>query len=151
MYRVPTKSYTTLDYYASYLEHSKGASADYKVNRRVFRNIISDYFKFLASEIIDEGKEVTLPSRLGTIQVIKKKPLKFERKNLAVDFKTTNELGKVILHLNEHTSGYRYRFRWRKQGLLTRNGSMYQLIMSRGNKRGMAHNIKVLRKDYIEK
>ncbi len=57
---------------------------------------------------------------------------------------------KVIYHLNDHTGGYKYRFYWNKHNMLTKNKTMYQLIMTRDNKRYLAQILKNRVRDYVE-
>lgn len=144
------KSYTIADYYESYCGYVEDNPL-YQVSYKVFRSIVSDYFRYLRDEIIENGKEVRLPCRMGTLQVVKHKPKTYTSKSLRIDFKATKEAGKTIYHLNEHTNMYKYRFLWSKQNMLTKNKTKYQLIMTRANKRRLAYLLKNRVRDYIEK
>lgn len=145
-----TKSYVGKDFYKSYMEYVDDNPL-YQVEYRKFRDIINDYFRYLRDEIIENGKEVRLPCRMGTLQVVKHKPKTYTSKSLRIDFKATKEAGKTIYHLNEHTNMYKYRFLWSKQNMLTKNKTKYQLIMTRANKRRLAYLLKNRIRDYIEK
>lgn len=145
-----TKSYVGKDFYKSYMEYVEDNPL-YQVEYRKFRDIINDYFRYLRDEIIENGKEVRLPCRMGTLQVVKHKPKTYTSKSLRIDFKATKEAGKTIYHLNEHTNMYKYRFLWSKQNMLTKNKTKYQLIMTRANKRRLAYLLKNRVRDYIEK
>lgn len=145
-----TKSYVGKDFYKSYMEYVDDNPL-YQVEYRKFRDIINDYFRYLRDEIIENGKEVRLPCRMGTLQVVKHKPKTYTSKSLRIDFKATKEAGKTIYHLNEHTNMYKYRFLWSKQNMLTKNKTKYQLIMTRANKRRLAYLLKNRVRDYIEK
>ena len=144
-----TKSYVGKDFYKSYMEYVDDNPL-YQVEYRKFRDIINDYFRYLRGEIIENGKEVRLPCRMGTLQVVKHKPKTYTSKSLRIDFKATKEAGKTIYHLNEHTNMYKYRFLWSKQNMLTKNKTKYQLIMTRANKRRLAYLLKNRVRDYIE-
>lgn len=144
-----TKSYVGKDFYKSYMEYVDDNPL-YQVEYRKFRDIINDYFRYLRDEIIENGKEVRLPCRMGTLQVVKHKPKTYTSKSLRIDFKATKEAGKTIYHLNEHTNMYKYRFLWSKQNMLTKNKTKYQLIMTRANKRRLAYLLKNRIRDYIE-
>jgi len=148
--RTKTISYTVDDYFISYREYTKDNSA-YAISRDKFTKIVKDYFKFLSEELICNAKEVRLPARMGILSVIKIKPRGYARRFFNVDFKSTLELEKTVLHLNEHSGGYRFRFFWNKGDMLITNKSMYELVMSRANKRRLAYMIKVEKKDYIER
>lgn len=144
-----TKSYVGKDFYKSYMEYVYDNPL-YQVEYRKFRDIINDYFRYLRDEIIENGKEVRLPCRMGTLQVVKHKPKTYTSKSLRIDFKATKEAGKTIYHLNEHTNMYKYRFLWSKQNMLTKNKTKYQLIMTRANKRRLAYLLKNRVRDYVE-
>jgi len=144
------QSYTLEDYFNSYKEYTSGNPA-YTVSRKQFNSLLKDYFKFLSAELIDNSKEIRLPARMGTLVVTKKKPKRYDFTYLRVDFHSTKESEKTILHLNEHSDGYNFRFHWCKKDMLISNKNMYELVMSRANKRRLAYMIKVEHKDYIEK
>lgn len=120
---------------------------DYKT----YRCIVEDYFDFISSEVLDKSREVRLPARMGVIYVEKLKPFSYTRKQLQVDFKATKDLNQTVLHFNEHTNGYRFRFHWNKRDILTRFSRAYEMIFTRTNKRRLAYLIKNDGKDYIEK
>ena len=144
-----TKSYVGKDFYKSYMEYVDDNPL-YQVEYRKFRDIINDYFRYLRDEIIENGKEVRLPCRMGTLQVVKHKPKTYTSKSLRVDYKATKESGKTVFYLNEHTNYFKYRFLWSKQNMLTKNKTKYQLIMTRANKRRLAYLLKGKIRDYIE-
>jgi len=143
-------SYTIADYYESYKEYTKNNEA-YYIEYSKFREILTDYFKFLAEELIDNCKEIRLPARMGTLSVVKARPKRYDYSYLRVDFNGSRSSDKTLLHLNEHSGGFNYRFYWNKRDILIQNRSMYELVMSRANKRRLAYMIKIERKDYIEK
>lgn len=144
-----TLSYTIKDFYKSYVNHTS-FNKSYFVEYKVFRAIIVDYFKYLRDSILEEGRTCKLPARLGTLGVIKHKPKEYAAPSLRVDFKATREYGKIIYHLNEHSRGFKYRFHWSKQNVITRGSANYKLIMTRANKRRLAKIIKNNERDYIE-
>jgi hypothetical protein len=143
-------SYTIEDYYLSYKEYVSDNRL-YQVSKAKFREILNDYFKYLATELIDNSKEIRLPARMGTLCVIKKKPKRYDFTYLRVDFHETKTCEKTVLHLNEHSDGYNYQFFWSKHDMLIKCKSMYELVMSRANKRRLAKEIKENKQDYIEK
>ena len=144
-----TKSYTGKDFYKSYIDYV-GDNPLYQVEYRVFRDIINDYFKYLRDELIENGKEVKLPCRMGTIQIVKHKPKEYTGKSLRIDYAESKKAGKVIYHLNEHSNFYKYRIYWNKQNMITPNKTKYQLVMTRDNKRHLAQIIKNHIRDYRE-
>ena len=127
-----TRAYTGHNFYDSYLEYVEDNPL-YQVEYRVFRDIINDYFKYLRDELIENGKEVKLPCRMGTIQIVKHKPKEYTGKSLRIDYAESKKAGKVIYHLNEHSNFYKYRIYWNKQNMITPNKTKYQLVMTRDN------------------
>ena len=144
-----TKSYTGKDFYKSYIDYV-GDNPLYQVEYRVFRDIINDYFKYLRDELIENGKEIKLPCRLGTLSIVKHKPKEYSGRSLRIDYAETKKVGKVVYHLNEHSNFYKYRYYWNKHNMLNHNKTMYQLITTRANKRRLAQIIKNKERDYLE-
>ena len=144
-----TKAYTGHNFNDSYLEYVEDNPL-FQVEYRVFRDIINDYFKYLRDELIENGKEVKLPCRMGTIQIVKHKPKEYTGKSLRIDYAESKKAGKVIYHLNEHSNFYKYRIYWNKQNMITPNKTKYQLVMTRDNKRHLAQIIKNHIRDYRE-
>lgn len=144
-----TKSYTIKDYYKAYI-NSVVDNPLYCIDYTTYRAIINDYLKFISDQVIMKSREFKLPSRLGSLFVFKRMPAKYEFKYLRVDFSATKEYGKAILHLNEHSDGFNYRFRWQKSDAYVKNQKMYEMVMTRQNKRLLARAIKEYRIDYIE-
>jgi hypothetical protein len=143
-------SYTIEDYFLSYKEAVVGNRL-YDVPKHKFYSIIKDYFKFLSSELLDNSKEIRLPARMGTLSVVKKKPKRYDSNSLRVDFQSSRDNKKLILHLNEHSDGYNFSFFWCKKDIMITNKQYYQLIMTRANKRRLAELIKTNKNDYIER
>lgn len=144
-----TKSYTGHDFYKSYMEYVEDNPL-YQVEYRVFRDIINDYFKYLRDELIENGKEVRLPCRMGTIQIVKHKPKEYTGKSLRIDYGESKKLGKLVYHLNEHSNFFKYRCYYNKQNMITHNKTKYQLVLTRDNKRRLAYIIKNKIRDYVE-
>ena len=78
-----TKSYTGKDFYTSYCDYIEDNPL-YQVDYKTFRGVINDYFKYLRDELIENGKEIKLPCRLGTLSVIKHKPKEYSGKNILI-------------------------------------------------------------------
>ena len=144
-----TKAYTGHNVGYSYSKYVEDNPL-YQVEYRVFRDIINDYFKYLRDELIENGKEVKLPCRMGTIQIVKHKPKEYTGKSLRIDYAESKKAGKIIYHLNEHSNFYKYRVYWNKQNMITPNKTKYQLVMTRDNKRHLAQIIKNHIRDYRE-
>lgn len=143
-----TKSYTVKDFYKSYMEYIDNVL--YEVDYATFRGIVTDYFKHIRDGIIEDGQTFKIPCRLGTLSIVKHKPKQWNGESLRIDFKTSQDLGKIIYHLNEHSGGFKYRFHWSKIATTIPNKIQYQLIVTRENKRRLAQIIKNGERDYIE-
>lgn len=143
-------SYTVDDFYESYITHTDNSPAFY-VKRGLYRLIVEDYFKYIYSSISKNAMEIKLPARMGDLCVIKKKPTVCSGKYLRTDFKATKEEGYRVVHMNEHSDGYNIKFKWTKASMIVPNRNLYQLVMSRANKRSLAQIIKNKEQDFIEK
>lgn len=143
------KSYTIADFYINY-KNQIDTNTQYDVDLKTYKVIVTDYFKYIRDEIMQNCKEVKLPCRLGTLQIIKHQPKEFSGKSLRWDWKATKETGKPVYLLNDHSGYFKYRFYWCKKNCLLTNKSKYQFIASRENKRNLAVIIFNRLKDYRE-
>lgn len=143
------KCYTIADFYLSYKDYIEQDTV-YDTDLKTFKGVVTDYFKYIRDEIMRESKEVKLPCRLGTLQIIKHKPKEYTGKSLRWDWKATKEMGKPVYLLNEHSNFYKYRYHWSKQNCLLTNKSKYQFVASRQNKRDLCKIIKSGECDYVE-
>lgn len=143
------QAYTIADFYDSYCNYVSDNPL-YQVSYKVFRQIVTDYFRYLRDEIIENGKEVRLPCRMGTLSIVKHKPKEYTGKSLRIDYNESKKYDKMIYHLNEHTGGFKYRYYWNKQNMIVKNKKIYQLVMTRDNKRHLAQILKEHVRDYIE-
>ena len=149
MTKYKREAYTIADFYESYCEYTKDNPL-YQVSYKTFRDVVTEYFRYLRDEIIENGKEVRLPCRMGSLSIVKHKPKEYTGKSLRIDYAESKKYGKMIFHLNEETGGYKYRFYWNKQNMLTTNKTHYQLIMTRDNKRYFSYILKFHKRDYCE-
>ena len=140
--------YTILDSYDFYIK-DVDKDSPYDLDRGTYLSIVTDYLVMLAEEIIDNAGIVKLPYRLGTFQVVKLHPSKSRNAKYSIDYALSNKYNKKVYHLNEHSGGAKYMFRWDKSICLVKNKSMYRFIPTRTNKRKMAYNIKNKTIDYF--
>lgn len=125
------------------------------IDKKQYLALTAEYNKFLMSKVL-AGKEVTLPSRMGTLSVVGRvsKVRLDEDGNiigLAPDWVKTKELWennpqakkekKRIFHTNAHTDNVRYKFLWSKKNVLVENKTLYSLRMTRTNKRAVHKSI----------
>ena len=120
------------------------------VKFKTFIKINKLFFKFIINKVF-EGKTVYIPKNLGffEIRAIKKRP-KINKKtgeieNMAISWGKTFKLWnsnpeakrqrKVVKVDNLHSEGHMGKFVWSKYGVLLLNKTLYELRLSRGNKR----------------
>ena len=144
-----TKSYTIASFYNSYLTDIEPDTV-YDIDYTRYRAIVTDYFMYLRQKLIEEGKMIKLPYRMGNVQIIKSKPKHLDKRSLRIDYQATKEYNKLILLTNEHSDFFKYRFWWNKIDMVVPNKSQYQLVATRANKRRLAQIIKNKELDYEE-
>lgn len=144
-----TKSYTIASFYNDYL-NSIEPDTVYDIDYTTYRAIVTDYFKYLQRRLIEEGRRVKLPYRMGSVQIIKSKPKHLDKRSLRIDYQATKQTGKLVLLLNEHSNYYKYRCYYNKEDMMIPNKSKYQLVLTRANKRDLARRIKQRLNDYEE-
>lgn len=144
-----TKSYTIASFYNDYLSNIEPDTV-YDINYTKYRAIVTDYFQYLRQRLIEEGKMIKLPYRMGNVQIIKSKPKYLDKRSLRIDYQATKEYNKLILLTNEHSDYFKYRYWWNKIDMMVPNKSQYQLVATRANKRRLAQIIKNRELDYCE-
>ena len=121
------------------------------INISEYVQIINQFMKFLILKLLSTG-EIILPERLGRLSIYGKKvKVKVEDgqiKGLAPDWVKTKELWEsdkeaknkkqLVYHFNEETNGIRYKFAWSKNRVLVSNKTLYNLRMTRSNKRELS-------------
>ena len=121
------------------------------VDKSIYLQITNQFMKFLSSKLLSQG-EINIPERLGKLSIYGKKvKVKVEDgqiKGLAPDWVKTKELWEsdkeaknkkqLVYHFNEETNGIRYKFFWSKNRVLVSNKTLYNLRMTRSNKRELS-------------
>ena len=140
------KFYNTRDSYVVYKNMSVNP-----INISQYVQIINHFMKFLSSKLLSTG-EIILPDRLGRLSIFGKKVnVRIEDgeiKGLAPDWVKTKQLWdsdeearnnkQLVYHFNEETNGIRYKFSWSKNRVLVSNKTLYNLRMTRSNKRELS-------------
>lgn len=128
-----------------------------------YLKITQGYLKFIMDKLYHTG-EILLPEKMGHLQIIGKKvKINIEEgkiKGLAPDWVKTKELWlndeiaknnkQLVYHFNEHSNGIRYRFFWSKRRILVPNKTLYNLTLTRTNKRTLSSMVKN-NKEYLIK
>ena len=152
------KFYNTRDSYIVYKNMSVNP-----INISQYVQIINHFMKFLSSKLLSTG-EINIPERLGKLSIFGKKVnVRIEDgeiKGLAPDWVKTKQLWEsdeeaknnkqLVYHFNEETNGIRYKFAWSKNRVLVSNKTLYNLRMTRSNKRELSKLVKN-NKEYLIK
>lgn len=136
------KSYTILDTYSTFKKMRK--DVDYSRYKR----ILDAFNKVVSHEIFEHSQCFKMPFGLGYICIVKYKPKTYTSKSLSVDYKASKDENKRIYHLNEHSSGYKYRLFWSKLPKTFSARYKYQVQLVREKKRHLAQLI-FNKQDYI--
>ncbi len=142
--------YNSRDSYVIYKNLS-----DNPINIAQYVQIVNQFMKFLINRLFEKG-QISLPEKLGNLQIVGKKvKVKIEDgqiKGLAPDWVKTKELWEndpeakqnkqLVYHFNEQTNGVRYRFFWSKNRVLVSNKTLYNIKMTRTNKRTLSQLVK---------
>lgn len=119
------------------------------IDYELYKRILDEMCKIILNHVLMRSEGFKMPYGLGFIQIGKYKPKQLTDKSLSVDYKASKEYGKRILHLNEHSDGYKYRLYWSKIPRTFPDRYKYQLSLVRQNKRKLAQLI-FNKHDYID-
>lgn len=148
-------------FYKSYVENP--------LSYKLFRAVWEDFIGRVVVGIVEEGKDFTMPFRLGSVGIRKQKIKvkmnddgSIDKRYLRPDWKSTKELWardekakekkQLVFHLNKHFNGYNAKWFWDKSTCSVKNQAAYSLTMTRENKRRLAKAIfdENLEVDYYE-
>lgn len=136
------KSFTIRDMYKAYKQIDKNTPYFR------FKRILDQFNNNILDLLLNASEGFKMPSKLGSICIVKYKPKTYTNKSLSKDYKLSKELGKTIYHLNEHSDGYKYRLYWSKNKNTIPDIYKYNLSLVRANKRKLAQLI-FNKHDYI--
>jgi hypothetical protein len=139
--------YTLPDMYKAYVEEYPEGNI-YYISYKDFIAINEEFYKRIMEEVMYRNATFKLPFRMGYLKIIKRK-INFKNK-LAIDWKTTNDIGRKVYHMNDHSGGYKYIFKWIKTNIIAQNKYLYRLVITRKYKRELAKLIKQGGIDYFE-
>jgi cell division protein YceG involved in septum cleavage len=123
---------------------------DYRTkNKDTHFDLVQGEYKFLVKVLIKEilndiqsGKTFKFPFNLGDFYIYKKR-----QKRKPIDWKNTKKFGKYIYHLNLHSDGLIFKYKWNKNKARFINKSIYEFKPSRANARALA---KLAKADNLE-
>jgi hypothetical protein len=111
-----------------------------KKNKDTHFDLVQGEYKFLiklllkeALKDIQEGNSFKLPLNLGELYIYKKR-----QKRKPIDWQNTKKYGKYIYHLNLHSDGLIFKYKWNKSKARFINKSIYDFRPSRKNARALA-------------
>lgn len=123
------KKITAKESYTTFKRNNpKKASFVSKKDYMIILRAISDEIMI---NLLEEGNEIHLPSRLGSLQVIKYTPSKKR-----TDMNGTKLYGKRMPHVNMHSDGYCVRLHWDKgeSHANFKNKSLWAFALTKDNK-----------------
>lgn len=122
-----TDAYDILkDHFGVDIPFAKFKEVSYAVNKKIM-------------EELRNGRELTLPYRLGSLRIKKNK---VNLNNLKVDFDYYNKTGKIKKHLNSHSDEFYFHYRWDRRTCDIVNYRYYSFVPTRENKRLLSALIK---------
>jgi hypothetical protein len=126
------------------------------INRKTFVAICRKFNKEVSSKILLESRSFELPRKLGSLRICKKQvdlTKDIRNKYRAVDWKRSKALQMRVCHLNDHTNGYHYGWKWLNRDKSLTYYSLYSFIPTRTNKRNLAEVLKSpdIIIDYLER
>lgn len=143
-----------------YRSDSKAAYEDFKklfpkteTTRQQYSCIIRSFNTAIAEHVLETGSRIRLPFGLGDISITKYKPRKHKTFtdrgsrqvtiiNLPIDWQKTRKAGKLIYHLNSHTDGYRFRWKWFSSTALFESARLFSFRPNRSQSRKLALYLK---------
>lgn len=142
-------AYTLKHMYEDYIS-DKVLYSPYYISKQEYKDIIADFIRIMIDYMLYEAGTFKMPYRLGNLRIVKLLSSRGRNKRLSVDFHLTNKYGKTIYHLNEHSDGYKFMFKWDKRKAVIKHKSFYRFIPTRNNKRTLAYIIKNKIADFFE-
>lgn len=142
--------YTLKDMFTFYKNEVEGSKL-YDIEYSEYVDIVTSFYKTMMDHILLEAGKFYMPYGFGDISIIKFKQNINTIDHKQLDWKATNEVGKRVYHLNEHSKGYRYLFQWDKFKSRIKKLYLYRFQLTRTNKRRLAQLVKSDKYDYYEK
>lgn len=132
-------SKTLTHFYRDYRGQNKDTHFD--IDQGEYKFLVKLILKEILEEVLS-GSTVKFPINLGEFYIYKKR-----QKRKPIDWMNTKKYGKYIYHLNLHSDGLIFRYRWNKTKARFINKSIYEFRPSRKNARALA---KLAKADNLE-
>lgn len=117
--------------------------------------VIYNFNYAFRDHLLETGEKCKFIYGFGEFTITKWKPRKTviiegeEKINLPVDWKKTNEFGRYIYHLNYHTDGYKFKWKWFYKSARFYTSNLWNFKPSRVTSRLLKHYLTL--PDYKEK
>jgi len=121
------------DVYKYYLSLNEKTPKDELVDYKLFAKITKECNKEFINQVVFNSEIITLPYRLGTLQVFKhERSFSLDRKNKwNVDYEKSKKEG-VLLY---HEDPFVYKWKWKKHNAIVKNKTGYKFRANRGANR----------------
>lgn len=126
-----------------------------EIDYTTWANIIYSFNYAFRDYALETGYKIKFIHGFGDFAITKWRPNKIveyegeDKINLPIDFKRTKELGKTIYHMNYHTDGYKFRWKWFKKVARICMSKYWNFKPSRISSRLLKHYISL--PDYQDK
>jgi len=121
---------TLTHFYRDYRKKNKGTH--YDIDQGEYKRLV----KIILNEVLEEvqsGHTYKFPYNLGEFYIYKKR-----QKRKPIDWQNTKKFGKYIYHLNLHSDGLIYKYKWNKSKARFINKTIFEFKPSRNNARNLA-------------
>jgi len=136
-----TYVYSTGDFYRLY---KKDTPKEEQVEFKKYKAFIKDFFIAVGDKIIKERWSFYFPYKLGFLTI---KSHTRKNRSQPINWKSTNDLGRLIYHTNLHSFKRIFRFKWNKSRLRFRNRKFYRFHPEVALKHRLKDNIRKTSED----
>lgn len=135
------------DMYKYYLQLKK-EKEEIPIDYKLFAKITKECNKEFINQIVNNSEIITLPYRMGTLQISKfeRNFLEYKKNKWTIDYKRSREEGILVYH----ETPYFYKWKWKKHNAIVKNKIAYKFKANRSANRAVAVAIKTLHTDYFK-
>jgi hypothetical protein len=125
------------------------------IDSKKYKEVIESLNLYYLDHMLETGNVVVLPYGLGKMMIQKnKRRLRPTRDGKStymkapINWKETQQQGKIVYYLNENTDGFTYRYLWFKNGSYISHNSIWCMVMTMQAKKMLKNRIDCEDKDY---
>lgn len=136
-------------------ERFKKKYPQHKIDYNTWVSVIYNFNYAFRDYLLETGYKEKFISSFGEFAITKWKPTRTkiidgeEKITLPVDWQKTHEYGKIIYHMNFHTDGYKFRWKWFSKHARFNMSALWNFKPSRVTSRLLKHYLTL--PDYKEK